>query len=60
MYTYKKKKFQSSILINFIPNLYFQLICKFFQMNHEWTILEYDRTRDRDKTDTENVVKVTK
>ena len=60
MYTYKKKKFQSSILINFKHNLYFQLICKFFQMNHEWTILEYDRTRDRDKTDTENVVKVSK
>jgi len=29
----------------------YQLICKFFQMNHEWTILEYDRTRDRIKKD---------
>jgi len=27
----------------------YQLICKFFQMNHEWTILEYDRARDRVK-----------
>ena len=24
----------------------FQLICKFFYMNHEWTIEEYDRRRD--------------
>jgi len=30
----------------------YQLICKFFQMNHEWTILEYDRARDRIKKDT--------
>lgn len=32
--------------------MYFQLICKFFQMNHEWTILEYDKARDRIKRDT--------
>jgi len=30
----------------------YQLICKFFQMNHEWTILEYDKARDRIKRDT--------
>merc|ERR1719450_195837 len=34
----------------------YQLICKFFQMNHEWTILEYDRTRES-RSDTENIVK---
>ena len=33
----------------------FQLICKFFQMNHEWTILEYDRVRDKAE---ENIAKV--
>ena len=33
----------------------FQLICKFFQMNHEWTILEYDRVRDKAE---ENISKV--
>jgi len=33
----------------------YQLICKFFQMNHEWTILEYDRVRDKAE---ENISKV--
>jgi len=27
-------------------NTIYQLICKFFYMNHEWTIEEYDRRRD--------------
>jgi len=27
-------------------NTIYQLICKFFNMNHEWTIEEYDRRKD--------------
>ena len=45
----QKKVFEGLI---FKGALYFQLICKFFQMNHEWTILEYDKARDRIKRDT--------
>ena len=33
-------------MFNIILSKIFQLICKFFYMNHEWTIEEYDRRRD--------------
>ena len=37
------------------PEFFPQLICKFFYVNHDWTIEEYDRRRDPAKQ-----VKVTK